>query len=162
VSKVFGIGFGVAALVIVAIVWGTYHNTKGNHLVPAGWISNVRVQSLQPEETLMVIDFGLINDSDVQMVATTIDPWIVTSAGKQLHGSLFASADMAHTFAFYPSLGPMLYPPLPLRGTIDGHKTVKLMVGVEFDVPAEVVETRKSTTLRIEDITGPSVELTAR
>jgi len=33
---------------------------------------------------------------------------------------------------------------------------------VEFDVPAAVVENRKSTTLRIEDITGPSVELTAR
>jgi hypothetical protein len=162
VSKVFGIGFGVAALLIAAFIWAGFVNTKGNHLVPTGWISNVRVQSLQPEETLMVIDFGLINNSDVQMVASTIDPWIVTRAGKELHGSLFASADMAKTFSFYPSLGPMLYPPLPLRGTIDGHKTVKLMVGVEFDVPAEVVQTRKSTTLRIEDITGPSVELTAR
>jgi hypothetical protein len=162
VSKAFGIGFGVAALLIVVLVLRTYSNTKGNHLVPAGWISNVRVQSLQPEETLMVIDFGLINDSDVQMVCSTIDPWIVTRTGKQLHGTLFAGDDMAKTFEFYPSLGPMLYPPLPLRGAVDGHKTVKRMVGIEFDVPAEVIETRKSATLRIEDITGPSVELTAR
>jgi hypothetical protein len=162
VSKAFGIGLGVAALLIVVYIWALYVNTKVNHLAAAGWIANVRVQSLQPEETLMVIDFGLVNDSDVQLVAATIDPWIVTRDGKELHGSLFASDDMAKTFSFYPSLGPMLYPPLPLRGAIDGHKTVKLMVGVEFDVPAEVVETRKSTTLRIEDVSGPSVELTAR
>ena len=161
-SKGFGIGFGVAALAIGVAIWILFINTKGNHLVPAGFISNIRVQSLQPKETLMVIDFGLINDSDVQMVATQIDPWIVTSTGETLHGTLFASGDMAKTLSFYPVLGPMLHPPLPLRGTIDGHTKPKLMIGVEFDVPAEVVETRRSTTLRIEDITGPFVELTAR
>ena len=160
-SKAFGIGFAIAALVIIVFIWVGVVKTKGNLVAPTGWISNVRVQSLQPEETLMVIDFGLINDSDVQMVAVKIDPWIVTRDGHELHGSLFASDDMAKTFSFYQALGPMLNPPLPLRGTIDAHKTVKLMVGVEFDVPADVVETRKSTTLRIEDITGPFVELTA-
>ena len=161
-GKAFGIGLGVAALLIAVYIWALYVNTKVNHLAAAGWISNVRVQSLQPEETLMVIDFGLVNDSDTQIVAAAIDPWIVTRDGQELHGSLFASGDMAKTFAFYPALGPMLYPPLPLRGAIDAHKTAKLMVGVEFDVPANVVETRKSTTLRIEDVSGPSVELTAR
>ncbi len=161
-SKAFGIGFGVAALVIIAIIWTGFINTKVNRLDATGWIANVRVQSLQPEETLMVIDFGLVNDSDTQMVTAAIDPSIVTRDGKELHGSLFASDDMAKTFAYYPALGPMLHPPLPLRGTIDGHKTVNLMVGVEFDIPAEVVETRKSTSLRIVDNTGPSVELTSR
>ena len=161
-SKAFGIGFGVAALVIIVLVWVGVVKTKDNHVAPAGWISNVRVQSLQPEETLMVIDFGLINDGDLQMVVSKIDPWIVTGTGQELHGTPFASDDMAKTFSFYPALGPMLYPPLPLRGTLDGHKKMNLMVGVEFDVPADVIETRKSTTLRIEDVTGPFVVLTAR
>ena len=121
-SKAFGIGFAIAALVIIVFIWVGFVKTKGNLVAPTGCISNVRVQSLQPEETLMVIDFGLINDSDVQMVAAKIDPWIVTRDGHELHGSLFASDDMAKTFSFYPALGPMLYPPLPLRGTIDGTK----------------------------------------
>lgn len=161
-SKAFGIGFGVAALIIVVFIWAGFVNTKGNHLAPTGWISNVRVQALQPEETLMIIDFGLINDADVQMTVSQVDPWITTRSGQDIHGSLFAGADMAKTFSFYPALGPMIYPPLPPRATIDGHKTVKLMVGVEFDVPAQAVENRKSVTLRIEDITGPFVELTSR
>jgi hypothetical protein len=162
VSKAFGIGFGVAALVIAIVLWVGFSNTKGNHLDPTGFISDVRVQGLTPEETLMVIDFGLFNDADVQMICAKIDPWITTRGGQDIHGTLFAGADMAKTFAYYPQLGPMLHPPLPLRGTIDGHKKVNLMVGVEFDVPAEVVESRKGVTLHIEDITGPFVELTAK
>jgi hypothetical protein len=162
VTKAFGIGFGVAALVIIAVIWGGFIKTKGNHLAPTGWISNVRVQSLTPDETLMVIDFGLINDADVQMTAAKIDPWITTRSGQDIHGTLFATADMAKTFAYYPALGPMLHPPLPLRGTIDGHKTVNLMIGVEFDVPASVVEQRKGVTLHVEDPTGPFVELTSK
>ena len=161
-SKTFGIGFGIAALVIIALIWTGFINTKGNHLAPTGWISNVRVQPIADEETLMVIDFGLINDADVQMIAAKIDPWITTKSGQDIHGTLFASGDMDKTFAFYPALGPMIHPPLLLRGTIDGHKTVNLMVGVEFDVPARVIEGRKNVTLHIEDPTGPFVELTAK
>ncbi len=161
-SKGFGIGFGVAVLVILVLVWFGFVNTKGNHLVPTGFISNVRVQPLADELTLMVIDFGLLNDADVQMVVAKIDPWITTRGGQDIHGTLYAGADMAKTFAFYPTLGPILHPPMLTRATIDGHKTVNDMVGVEFDVPARVVEARKSVTLRIEDITGPFVELTAK
>ncbi len=161
-SKAFGIGFGVAALVIIALIWSGFEKTKGNHLAPSGWISNVRVQKIADEETLMVIDFGLINDSDVQMVAATIDPSFTARDGKEIHGTLFASADLPKTFEFYPALGPMTHPPLPLRGAIDGHKTVNLMLGVEFDVPVDVVENRKEVKLNIEDVTGPSVEMTSR
>ena len=161
-SKVFGLAFGGAVVVIVALIWGGFIGTKGNHLAPSGWISGVRVQSLAPELTLMVIDFGILNDSDVQMVAASIDPQIQTHDGNIIHGTLYSSADMAKTFDFYPALGPLLHPALPLRGTIDGHKTANMMVGVEFDIPAQVVESRKGVTLRIDDPTGPFVEMSAK
>lgn len=149
-------------LVIILLVWRGFDETKGNHLAPAGFISNVRVQAIQEEETLMVIDFRLINDADVTMTAAKIDPWITTRGGQDIHGTLFASGDMPQTFKFYPSLGPILHPPLLLRGTIDGHQSKDFMVGVEFDVPARVVEGRKAVTLHIEDPTGPFVELTSK
>lgn len=161
-TKGFAIGFGAAAVLIVIFIYAGFVNTKGNHLAPTGWISNVRVQGLTEDETLMIIDFGLINDADVQMTVAKIDPWITTRDGQDIHGSLFAGADMEKTFQFYPALGPILHPPMPPRATIDGHTRVTDMVGVEFDVPARVVETRKGVTLHIEDITGPFVELTAK
>jgi hypothetical protein len=162
VTKGFVIGFGAALVVIMIFVWGGLVKTKGNHLEPTGWISNVRVQGLTENETLMVIDFGLINDADVQMTVARVDPWITTRDGQDIHGTLFAGADMEKTFKFYPALGPILHPPLPPRATIDGHKRINQMVAIEFDVPARVVESRKGVTLHIEDITGPFVELTAK
>jgi hypothetical protein len=162
VNKYFSVGFGAAVFAIILAIWFGFIQTKGNHLAPSGFISNVRLQKLSDDLSLMVIDFGLINDSDQQMIAGKIDPWITTHGGNDIHGTLFSGADMAKTFSFYPALGPMIHPPLLLRGTIDGHKTVDLMVGVEFDVPIRVLETRRSLTLKIDDITGPSVELTAQ
>ena len=161
-SKAFGIGFAAAVLVIIVLVWSGAIKTQGNHLEPAGFISNVRVQSVAPEETLMVIDFALINDANIPMVAGTIDPWITTAQGAQLHGSLFAGADMEKTFAYYPALGPMLHPPLHLHGTIEPHTHPSLMLGVEFDYPVQVIEGRKGVTLRIEATNGPFVEMTAK
>lgn len=161
-SKAFGIGFGAAALVIVIVIWIGFARTKGNHLAPTGWISSVRVQPLTDEETMMVVDFGLLNDADVQMVVAKVDPWITTRDGQDVHGSLFAGAEMDQTFAFYKQLGPRINPPLPPRAVIEGHHTVNRMVAIEFDVPARVVLARKSVTVHIEDITGPFVELTAK
>ena len=40
------------------------------------------------------------------------------------------------------------------------HQTLDRMVGVRFDAPYEKVETRKKVTLRVEDVTGPVLELT--
>jgi hypothetical protein len=161
-SKAFGIGFAAAALAVIIVIWIGLAETKGNHLAPTGWISNVRVQSLAERETMMVIDFGIINDADVQMTVAKIDPWITTRGGDDIHGTLFAGADMEKTFSFYPALGPQVNQTMPLRTVIDGHKTLHRMVPVEFDVPAQVVLSRKGVTLHIEDATGPFVELTAK
>ncbi len=159
-NKSFTIGFAAAVLAIILVIWFGFIQTKGNHLAPTGWIASVRTQSLSDDLTMMVIDFGVLNDSDQQMVVGTIDPWITTPGGNNIHGSLYSASDMPKTFAFYPKLGPQLNQPLLLRGTIDPHKTVNRMVAVEFDVPLRVVTSRRDMTLRLADITGPEVEMT--
>lgn len=152
-------GFAAAVFVIILLIWFGFIQTKGNHLAPTGWISSVRTQQLSPELSMMIIDFGVLNDSDQQMVVGAIDPWITTQGGNKIHGSLYAAADMKKTFAFYPKLGPQLNDTMVVRSTIDGHKTVNRMVAVEFDVPLSVITGRRSVTLRLEDITGPEVEM---
>ena len=146
-SKAFIIGLIGAVFAILLAIWLGLIQTKGNHLAPTGWISDVRTQALSDDLTLMVIDFGVLNDSDQQMVVGTIDPWITTTGGNNIHGTLFSGGDIAKTFAFYPKLGDQVNPSLLLRGTIDGHKTVNRMVAVEFDVPKRVVDSRRAMTL---------------
>ncbi len=157
-TKIVGFACGVFALLLV--VWLGLIETKGNHLAPNGWISNIRGQALSDEITLLVVDFGVLNDSDQQMVVSAIDPWITTQGGNNIHGSLYAGSDVAKALKFYPKLGPQMNEPLLLRGTIDPRKTVNRMVGIEFDVPAKVIENRRSFTLKLTDITGPEVEMT--
>jgi len=161
-SKTFTVGFGVAVFAIILLIWFGFIQTKGNHLAPSGWISDIRTQALADDLTLMIIDFGVLNDSDQQMVTGVIDPWITTPGGNNIHGTLYSGGDMAKTFAFYPKLGPQVNQPLLLRGAIDGHKTVNRMVAVEFDVPQRVVDSRRGITLHLEDITGAEVEMTGK
>jgi hypothetical protein len=161
-SRFFTVGFGAAAFAILLLLWFGVVQTKGNHLQPTGWISDVRTQALAPDLTLAIIDFAVLNDSDQQMVAGTIDPWITTTGGNNIHGTLFSGSDIAKTFEFYPKLEGQRNPALLLRGTIDGHKTVNRMVAVEFDVPQRIVDSRREIGLRLVDITGPEVELTSK
>lgn len=161
-SRGFGIGFGLAALVIIALVWSGFISTKGNHLAPDGWISNVRAQQLSPEMIMLVIDFGILNDSDIQMTARRIDPYITTAQGQEVHGVVYAAADMAKTSKFYPKLGPMIHPVLPLRGNIEPRKTANLMIGAGFEIDPAVFASRQSITLEIEDVTGPVVKMVSK
>lgn len=154
------IGFAAGIFAILLVVWFGFVQTKGNHLAPSGWISDVRTQALAEDVTLAVIDFGVLNDSDQDMIAGTIDPWITTRGGNNVHGSLYSASDMPKTFQFYPKLGDQRNPVLKLRGTIEGHKKKDLMVAVEFDVPQRLVDARRSMTLKITDITGPELEMT--
>jgi hypothetical protein len=162
VSKTFGIAFGAAVLVIIGLVWGGFIFTKGNHLAPDGFISSIRTQQLAEDQVMIVIDFGIVNDSDLQMTARRIDPFITTADGREIHGTVYSASDMEKTPAFYPELGPMIHPVLPLRGTADPHKTSNFMIGAGFDATPDVVRNRKSLTLRIEDVTGPVLELSSK
>ena len=73
-SKPFAIAFGVAAIVIVALVWAGFDKTAGNHLAPAGSIGKVRTVRTSDDMTLMVIDFNVKNDSDRDMVVRSMEP----------------------------------------------------------------------------------------
>jgi hypothetical protein len=161
VSKPFGIAFGAAVLVIIGLVWSGFIATKGNHLAPDGFISNVRAQALSDDMVMLVIDFAIMNDSDVEMTARRIDPFITTADGREIHGTVYSASDMAKTPKFYPALGPLIHPVLPLRGKIEPHRRSSFTVGAGFDASPAVVQNRRKVTLQIEDITGPVVEMTS-
>jgi hypothetical protein len=161
VSKPFGIAFGAAVLVIIGLVWSGFIATKGNHLAPDGFISSVRAQALSDDMVMIVIDFAIMNDSDVQMTARRIDPFITTADGREIHGTVYSASDMAKTPKFYPALGPLIHPVLPLRGTIEPHKRSSFVIGAGFDASPAVVQNRRKLTLQIEDVTGPVVEMTS-
>jgi len=159
VSKPFLITFGAAVVVIAVLVWVGFANTKGNHLVPTGSIGKVRTAKASDEGTFMVIDFNVKNDSDVDMVVHSIETSVDFPDGSTAPGSAASSTDIPMAFRNYTLLGEQYNPVLKDRDIIPAHQQVDRMVGISIDLPFDKVETRKNVKVRIEDVTGPAVEM---
>jgi hypothetical protein len=159
-SKPFAIAFGVAAIIIIALVWTGFEKTAGNHLVPVGSIGKVRTIGTSDDTTLMVIDFNLKNDSDRNMVVRSVTGTVTTADGASLVGDLVAAADLGIVFNQYPLLGQQYNPVLKVRDVIAPHQMVDRMVAINLHGPSAKIDGRKRVTLEIEDITGPTAVLT--
>lgn len=160
VSKPFLITFVVAIGAIAGLIWYGFATTKGNHLAPTGKIAKVRTVKAGDDATFMVIDFDIMNDSDRAMVVHTLETTIEMPDGATATGQSVAASDMGMAFKNYSLLGEQFNPVLKERDVIPPHQQVGRMVGVSFDVPYDKVEARKQVTVRIEDATGPVLEMT--
>jgi hypothetical protein len=159
-SKAFLAAFGAAVVVIGILIWTGFSTTAGNHLAPMGKIGKVRTVKASDDLTYMVIDFSLKNDSDRDMVVRTVEATIDGGDGSAVTGSPVAAADVDNAFQAYPLLGERYNEVLKVNDKAPAHQTVDRMVGLRLDAPYAQVEARKKVTLRIEDVTGPVVEMT--
>lgn len=154
-SKAFGLAFAGAAIIIAFLVYTGFSATKGNHLAPTGKIGKVRIQKVDENVSFVVIDFTARNDSDRNMIVRTI-----TVNFDDNEGSAAASRDVEAAFQAYPELGEKFNPILRERDTVAAHQSVDRMVVFRFDLPFTKLENRTKLTLKIEDVTGPVLELT--
>jgi hypothetical protein len=160
VSKAFGITFAAVALIIAGLVWYGFEDTKGNHLAPTGSIGKVRTVKADDNLTYMVIDFKVKNDSDRDMIVHSIEASADIPGGAAVMGTAVAKSDVETAFKSYPLLGDQYNPVLRERDSVPAHREIDRMVGIRFDAPAEKIDSRKSLTLRLTDVTGAEVNLT--
>jgi hypothetical protein len=159
-SKPFLITFAAAVTVIALLIWFGFRETAGNHLVPTGTIGKVRTVKATDDVTFMVIDFKVKNDSDRDMVVRSMETALASPDGSTVTGGAVAVADITNAFKSYPELGEQYNPVMRERDVVPAHQALDRMVGVRFDAPFDKVEARKRVTLRVEDVTGPVLELT--
>lgn len=159
ISKPFAVAFGVAIVVIGIAIWLGFAETKGNHLAPVGKIGKVRVQPLDENSAMMVIDFNLRNDSDRPMIVRRIEATVQLPNGDSVTGEPFAAADVQKVFRTYPLLGEQYNPPLKDQDEVPPHGSIDRMVGINLSAPPAQVQNWKQVTLRVEDVTGAAAEL---
>ena len=152
--KPFALAFAGAALIIAFLVYTGFSTTKGNHLAPTGKIAKVRVHEVDANTSFAVIDFTAANDSDRDMIVRTISVTV-----DDTEGTAVAASALSNAFKAYPELGEEFNPVLKERDTIPAHGSVDRMVGFRFDLPADKLQNRTKLTLRVEDVTGPVLEL---
>ena len=158
-SKPFLYTFAAAVVVIGVLVWMGFLNTKGNHLQPSGKIGRLRVQAAADNLSIVIADFSITNDSDRVMKVRSIEAVMEMPDGAMVAATQVPSPDLPKIFQAFPLLGEQFNPPLHPREKIPGHQSVDRMLALRIEAPETIVERRKRFVIRIEDITGPVVEL---
>jgi hypothetical protein len=158
-SKAFGIGFAVTAVAIPLLVWWALASTKGNHLAPVAKIGKVRIQKVDDNESIVVLDFSVDNDSDRKLVVQTVTSHLDSPDGSSTDGSIVAARDLDTVFRNYPDLGEKYNPPFKAWDEVKPHERLDRMVGVRFDVSDDKLARRKDIDLALQDISGTVVDL---
>jgi len=159
VSKGFTIGFAITIVVIAIVIWRIADATKGNHLAPITKVGKVRIQKVDENESIVILDFSVDNDSDRKLVVRTVDAQLDSADGSSTDGSVIAARDLANIFKNYPQMGEQYNPPFKAWDEVKPRERIDRMIGVRFDVPDEKLAKRRDIDLRLEDLSGIVVDV---
>jgi len=150
---------GIGLAVVAAGLGVTLLSTKGAHLELDGRILHVRVLSLNPNASIVVLDFRAKNPSDVQFVVKNVEMVLEPASGEPLTGVSISKADVDNVFKYEKLLGPKYNDVLTIRDKIGPHESIDRMDGARFELGETAIDSRKSIRLRIQDMDGTIAEI---
>ena len=152
--------FLIAGLAVVGVgIFFLLVSTKSNHLDLDGKILKVRVLALNPNASLVIVDFREKNPSDVGFLVKTVTMKLDPASGDASDGTPISKFDVENVFKYEKLLGEKYNDVLSIRDKIAPHQTVDRMVGARFELPESAIEARKDIRLQIEDMDGTVAEL---
>ena len=158
-NKQFLIFLAIGLAIVAGGISFLWVGTKGNHLELTGTILKVRVLSLSPTASLAVVDFRMMNPSDIPFVVKGVTLTLEPDSGETLDGMAVSKSDMDSVFQYAKLLGPKFNDVLGIKDRIAPHQRVDRMVGARFEIPDAKAEERKAIHLHIEEIDGVTADL---
>ena len=159
-TKQFWMFLGIGLAVVAIVVGISFYGNKGAHLELTGGILKVRTFEMNPNATLVMLDFRAENPSDVPFVVNTVEIELTPATGEPVVGMSISKPDIENVFKYEKFLGSKYNDVLSIRDQIAPHQTVDRMVGARFELPESAIEARKTIRLRIVDMDGAAAELT--
>jgi hypothetical protein len=148
---------GLAAVGIgIGFMW---IGTKGNHLELTGTILKVRVMPLSPVASLVIVDFRVVNPSDIPFVMKGASLTLEPASGATLDGMTVSKSDIENVFKYNPILGPKFNDVLGIKDRIEPRQRLDRMVGARFELPEAQTEDRKAIHLHVEEMDGVTADL---
>jgi len=138
------------AVVAVAAAIGYWLSLGAQPRLEVQWLK-VRTVATGPQSSLAVFDLRLRNPARVLFQVKEVEAALIDSGGTRHDGLVAAQTDLDRVLGYFPLAGPRYTPVLMFRERIRGGETVDRTVAASFDVPAEVLETRRGFELRIQD-----------
>jgi hypothetical protein len=149
------------AVIAVAVAW-IFYMQRGAHIEPTGKILKVRTLAADETSSIAVIDFRTQNAADYGIIVREVTVTAEQANGKTDEGAAIAEMDAQRLFQYYPILGQKYNDTLKLRDRIKPHETMDRMIAVRFEIPQAQLDARRALKLRIEDVDGPSGEITEK
>jgi hypothetical protein len=161
-TKQFWILMGTGLAVVAIGVSVLLLSTKGAHLELDGSILKVRVLALNPNASLVIVDFRVKNPSDVSFVVKQATTQFVPFSGEPTDGTSISKPDVENVFKYEKLIGPKFNDVLSIRDKIAPHQTVDRMVGARFEMGESALDLRKAIRVTIEDMDGTVAEITEK
>jgi hypothetical protein len=159
VSKQFWTFLLIGLAVVAIAIFFTLVGTKGSHLDLEGKILKVRVLSLNPNASIVVVDFRAKNPSDIGFLVKNVTMTLEPGSGEPVDGAPISKYDVENVFKYEKLLGSKYNDVLSIRDKITPHQTVDRMVGARFELSEAAIESRKSIKLQIQDMDGALAEI---
>jgi hypothetical protein len=86
VTKQFWIFLVVGLAIVGALVYGVLMGTKGAHIDLVGEILKVRVLSVNPEASLVMVDFRVTNPADYPFVVSAVQMELDRAGAETVEG----------------------------------------------------------------------------
>jgi hypothetical protein len=151
--------FLVIGLAVVGMGIGfLWIGTKGNHLELTGTILKVRIMPLSPTASLAIVDFRVVNPSDIPFVMKGATLTLEPASGEILDGMVVSKPDVENVFKYNPILGPKFNDVLGIKDRIEPHQRLDRMVGARFEIPEAQAEERKAIHLHVEELDGVTAD----
>ena len=157
-SKTFWSFLAVGLIAVAIVVSITWESTKGAHLELDGRILHVRLLSVSPQATIVVVDFRETNPSDVPFSLRDVEMKLMGVPGEPT-GQIISKADMDTVFQYMKLLGPKFNPLLGIGDKIGPRQTVDRMVAARFELPESDIEARQAIHLLFTDVNRAEMEL---
>jgi len=159
VSKQFWTFLGIGLAVVAVGIFFTLFATKGSHLDLDGKILKVRVLSLNPNASIVVVDFRAKNPSDIGVLVKNVTMTLEPSTGEPVDGTPISKFDVENVFKYEKLLGTKYNDVLSIRDKIAPHETVDRMVGARFELSDSAIDSRKAIRLAIDDMDGAVAQI---
>ena len=147
----FGVGLVAVAIAVVVIVTAN----KGSHLELQGKILKVRTGALGEGNSIAVMDFRVLNPSDLPFTVRNVEISLEKANGEMEDGATISKSDLKQLFQYNRFLGDQYNEGLGLQDAIAPHATVDRMVAAHFEVSDEELEKAKAVHVSIQDMNGP-------
>jgi hypothetical protein len=158
-KKPLVLAFGLAVVIVIAIIAGFFWVQRGAHLELRGEILKVRTAPLDENHSVAVVDFRFQNLADYEYNVYQVTVIVQDKAGMNIEGMTISELDAKHLFEAIPLLGEKYNPSLILRNRIAPHAREDRMIAASFPTPEDQLDMRRAITVRIQEADGVVSEI---